>query len=88
MATIERRLDALETATDNDKLLLMFVSWTPSKAAPTRRLTTSWKGQEFTQEPDETAESFRARVRDAVNRNRISANCAAVVFLNEQDWSL
>ena len=88
MTTIERRLDALENAADTDKLLLMFVSWTPSVAAATRRLTTSWKGQQFNQESEETEESFRGRVRDAVNRSRPAANCAAVVFLNELDADL
>ena len=87
MTTIERRLDALETATDTDKLLL-FVSWTRSKEAPVRRLKSEWKGEQFSQSPGESEECFKDRLRSAVNRNRPAANCAAVVFLSEMDMAL
>ena len=86
--TTERRIAALEAATDTDKLVLLFMSWTPSDAIPRRRLTTEWKGERFNQEPDESEDSFRDRVRGAVNRNRPAANCAAVVWVNEVDWAL
>ena len=90
MTTIERRLDALETATatDTDKLLLLFVSWTRSKEAPVRRLKSEWKGEQFSQSPGESEECFKDRLRSAVNRNRPAANCAAVVFLSEMDMAL
>lgn len=83
---IKRRLEALEAATETDKLRLLFVSFMEADAP--RRLSTEWCGERFTQDADETEESFTARVRAAVNINRPAANCAAVLFLNSVDRAL
>lgn len=89
MTQLDRRIDKLEAAaTDIEKLLLLFVSWVRTESTPPRRLRADWKGERFNQNPGESAEMFKDRVRDAVNRNRPAGNCAAVLFLDEVDARL
>ena len=87
-AQIQRRLEALEAVGGDDKLVLLFVSWERAKGAGPSRLTTEWHDDQFTQERGEDEESFKARLRAAVNRNRPLANRAAVIFLDEIDAAL
>jgi hypothetical protein len=61
MSTLEKRIEALENAA-GDGLRLVLISWLPSGG----RETATYDGITYTQEPGESAETFRTRLAESL----------------------
>ena len=88
MTQLQRRIDALESVRGADKVTLLFITWIKPEGGPPRRMTTEWKGENLSQAPDESEESFLDRVRCAVDLDPHAANNIAAVFLQGIAWAL
>jgi hypothetical protein len=79
MSTLRSRIDALE-AKGGSGLVLLCISWLPTDG---KRETATYDGTTYTQEPSETRDRFRERLRGALKDGRTS-----FLFVDQIDAAL